>query len=85
MNTINGLRVFVSRPKTIARKRSLWERLTSRPLFEKYAYIDVPAIVASDKCVKIGDDLHCGEVFYDNLKKQATVKKSPFITFEGRF
>lgn len=66
-----GLNIIVSRPVWTKRRRSLRERLFSRPWqpLLKEEYILSKPIVAANECMRIGDTLFCGEKFYNELRK----------------
>lgn len=66
-----GMKIFVSRPVSATVKRTWKERLFSMPWkpFKTTKVIMKPALISGNKCYRFGDEIHCGELFYDNLKK----------------
>lgn len=70
-----GMRVFVSRPVLKTRQRDWKERWLSLPWrpFQRAVSVLHPAAVPTDECYRVGNDLHCGERFYEQLCARASV------------
>lgn len=75
-NSFAGMRIFVSRPVPATVKRTLKERLFTRPWrpFKKTKVVMSPATIPENECYRFGNDLHCGDRFYQNLKNSITKK-----------
>ena len=69
-----GMKVFVSRPLVVTVKRSWIERLFSWPWhpLRSTKSVTQSAVVPTGECYRIGNELHCGETFYEILKNQST-------------
>jgi hypothetical protein len=65
-----GMRVFVSRTTVTTVERTWRERLFTLPWRPwKWFRIEVRhAAVPADACYRVGNDLHCGEAFYERLR-----------------
>lgn len=73
MHEFAGMRLIVSRPFIHVVKRSLLERFFSwpwRPWVKEKSEV-IPPTIPTDQCFLIGNQIHCGEQFYENLKKAA--------------
>jgi hypothetical protein len=72
VSSFAGMNVFVSRATTKMVARSWRERLFTRPWrpLETAKVVVIPAAVPTGECYRIGDALHCGEQFYEELKRQ---------------
>lgn len=70
--TFSGMRIYVSRPVSVTIRRTWKERLFSRPWrpFTTTKVIIQPATIPANECYQFGNDLHCGDRFYENLKTQ---------------
>lgn len=70
MLTYAGMRVFVSLSSVETIKRTWRERLFTRPWRPLVATGTKirEAAVPPDACYRIGNDLHCGERFYQRLE-----------------
>lgn len=71
--TFAGMRVFVARPLLRTRQRGWKERWFTFPWrpFQRVVSVLYPAAVPADECYRVGNDLHCGENFYEKIRSRA--------------
>ena len=81
MLTFGGMQIVVSRPAITIVKRGFFERLFSLHPFQKTKTKVNPAAIPPDQCYKIGNQLHCGELFYEQLKKSAELTSASSCNF----
>lgn len=72
MDSYAGMRIFVSHPITEVVDRTWHERLFTLPWrpFIRTKTVVFPAAVPADACYRVGNDLHCGDRFYSQLKRE---------------
>jgi hypothetical protein len=78
-NTYAGMRVHISHPTTKIVQRTWWERIRFQP-WQNEKTVIIPAAVPTDECYRVGNNLYCGEKFYEELKAatvEQPLKKNP--------
>lgn len=85
-NTFAGFKVFVSRPVLVTIKRTWKERLFTRPWrpFKATRVIMQPATIPENECYLFGNEIHCGDRFYQNIEKEELWQKNSTIARKKR-